>query len=32
MAEQVGPKGKVLAVDIQKEMLDLIRKRMKTRK
>jgi ubiquinone/menaquinone biosynthesis C-methylase UbiE len=32
MAKQVGPKGKVLAVDIQKEMLDIIRARMKTRK
>jgi ubiquinone/menaquinone biosynthesis C-methylase UbiE len=32
LAEKVGPKGKVLAVDIQKEMLDLIRKRMKDRK
>jgi ubiquinone/menaquinone biosynthesis C-methylase UbiE len=28
MAKKVGAKGKVLAVDIQKEMLDLIRKRM----
>jgi ubiquinone/menaquinone biosynthesis C-methylase UbiE len=32
MAEQVGPRGKVLAVDIQKEMLDLIRQRMRERK
>lgn len=32
MAERVGPKGKVLAVDIQKEMLALIRKRMKADK
>jgi protein-L-isoaspartate O-methyltransferase len=32
MAEQVGPKGKVLAVDIQKEMLDIIRRRMAERK
>jgi ubiquinone/menaquinone biosynthesis C-methylase UbiE len=32
MARQVAPKGKVLAVDIQKEMLDLIRSRMKARK
>ena len=32
LARRVGPKGKVLAVDIQKEMLDLIRKRMKERK
>lgn len=29
MAEAVGAKGKVYAVDIQKEMLDIIRKRMK---
>jgi ubiquinone/menaquinone biosynthesis C-methylase UbiE len=29
MAKLVGPKGKVLAVDIQKEMLDIIRERMK---
>ena len=32
LAERVGPKGKVLAVDIQPEMLDLIRQRMKERK
>lgn len=32
MAEKVGPKGKVLAVDIQKEMLTLIRRRMTARK
>jgi ubiquinone/menaquinone biosynthesis C-methylase UbiE len=32
MAPRVGPKGKVLAVDIQKEMLDLIRQRMKETK
>jgi ubiquinone/menaquinone biosynthesis C-methylase UbiE len=32
MAEKVGPKGKVLAVDIQKEMLTIIRKRMKAKK
>jgi precorrin-6B methylase 2 len=32
MAAQVGPKGKILAVDIQKEMLDVIRKRMKAGK
>lgn len=32
LAEKVGPTGKVLAVDIQKEMLDLIRKRMKKEK
>jgi 2-polyprenyl-3-methyl-5-hydroxy-6-metoxy-1,4-benzoquinol methylase len=32
MAEKVGPKGRVLAVDIQKEMLDIIRKRMKAKK
>ena len=29
IADKVGPNGKVLAVDIQKEMLDLIRARMK---
>jgi ubiquinone/menaquinone biosynthesis C-methylase UbiE len=29
LSEKVGAKGKVLAVDIQKEMLDIIRKRMK---
>jgi protein-L-isoaspartate O-methyltransferase len=29
MAKKVGLKGKVLAVDIQKEMLDIIRQRMK---
>jgi protein-L-isoaspartate O-methyltransferase len=29
MSEKVGPKGKVLAVDIQKEMLDAIRKKAK---
>lgn len=29
MARLVGPRGKVLAVDIQQEMLDLIRRRMK---
>jgi ubiquinone/menaquinone biosynthesis C-methylase UbiE len=32
IAKLVGPKGKVLAVDIQKEMLDLIRQRMKARR
>jgi SAM-dependent methyltransferase len=32
LAEKVGPKGKVLAVDIQKEMLAIIRKRMKGKK
>jgi ubiquinone/menaquinone biosynthesis C-methylase UbiE len=32
LAEKVGAKGKVLAVDIQKEMLAIIRRRMKTRK
>src|SRR4051812_16297501 len=32
MAKQVGPKGKVLAVDIQKEMLDMVRRRMKREK
>src|SRR5262249_39919063 len=31
MAQKVGPKGKVLAVDIQPEMLDLIRQRAKKR-
>jgi 16S rRNA C967 or C1407 C5-methylase (RsmB/RsmF family) len=29
MAPVVGPKGKILAVDIQQEMLDLIKERMK---
>lgn len=32
MAEKVGAKGKVLATDIQPEMLDIIRQRMKERK
>jgi ubiquinone/menaquinone biosynthesis C-methylase UbiE len=32
LAEKVGTKGKVLAVDIQKEMLAIIRKRMKKNK
>jgi ubiquinone/menaquinone biosynthesis C-methylase UbiE len=32
LAKEVGAKGKVLAVDIQKEMLDIIRKRMKKNK
>jgi SAM-dependent methyltransferase len=32
MAEKVGPTGKVLAVDIQKEMLAIIRQRMKKEK
>src|SRR5438067_2009168 len=32
IAERVGPKGKVLAVDIQPEMLTLIRQKMKARK
>jgi uncharacterized protein (TIGR03067 family) len=32
LADRVGPKGKVLAVDIQEEMLTLIRQRMKARK
>ena len=32
MAKLVGPKGKILAVDNQQEMLDLISKRMKKRK
>jgi precorrin-6B methylase 2 len=31
LAEKVGPRGKVLAVDIQPEMLALIRQRMKDR-
>jgi ubiquinone/menaquinone biosynthesis C-methylase UbiE len=32
IAEKVKPRGKVLAVDIQKEMLDIIRARMKRQK
>jgi ubiquinone/menaquinone biosynthesis C-methylase UbiE len=32
LAKRVGPKGKVLAVDIQPEMLDIIRKRMEAAK
>ena len=32
IADKIGPKGKVLAVDIQDEMLDLIRKKMKDKK
>jgi tRNA A58 N-methylase Trm61 len=32
LAGKTGPKGKVLAVDIQKEMLDMMRQRMKERK
>src|SRR5437588_4850232 len=32
IAKRLGGKGKVLAVDIQPEMLDIIRKRMKERK
>jgi ubiquinone/menaquinone biosynthesis C-methylase UbiE len=32
LSEKVGAKGKVLAVDIQEEMLDIIRKRMKKAK
>jgi ubiquinone/menaquinone biosynthesis C-methylase UbiE len=32
MAPRVGPKGKILAVDIQKEMLEIIRRRMKEEK
>jgi ubiquinone/menaquinone biosynthesis C-methylase UbiE len=32
MAKLVGPKGKVLAVDIQQEMLDIIKNRMKKEK
>jgi ubiquinone/menaquinone biosynthesis C-methylase UbiE len=31
IADKVGPKGKVYAVDIQKEMLDIINRRMKAR-
>jgi protein-L-isoaspartate O-methyltransferase len=31
MAKEVGPEGKVYAVDIQKEMLDIIRQRMRAR-
>src|SRR5262245_30858053 len=31
LADKVGPKGKVLAVEIQPEMLAIIRKRMKDR-
>jgi ubiquinone/menaquinone biosynthesis C-methylase UbiE len=31
VAEKVAPNGKVLAVDVQPEMLDIIRKRMKER-
>jgi ubiquinone/menaquinone biosynthesis C-methylase UbiE len=31
LAEKVGPRGKVLAVDIQPEMLDLLRERAKAR-
>ena len=32
LADQVGPKGKVLAVEIQQEMLDIIAKKMKAKK
>lgn len=32
IAERVGPKGKVLAVDIQPEMIAILRQQMKTRK
>jgi ubiquinone/menaquinone biosynthesis C-methylase UbiE len=32
LAKRVGAKGKIFAVDIQPEMLDLIRQKMKTRK
>jgi protein-L-isoaspartate O-methyltransferase len=32
LAEKVGAKGKVYAVDIQQEMLDIIKKRMKEKK
>jgi ubiquinone/menaquinone biosynthesis C-methylase UbiE len=31
LSDRVGPKGKVYAVEIQKEMLDIIARRMKTR-
>jgi ubiquinone/menaquinone biosynthesis C-methylase UbiE len=31
LSERVGPRGKVLATDIQPEMLDIIRKRMRQR-
>jgi ubiquinone/menaquinone biosynthesis C-methylase UbiE len=32
MAEKVGAKGKVYAVDVQKEMLDIIKRKMKSKK
>jgi precorrin-6B methylase 2 len=32
MAEKVGPQGKIYAVDIQQEMLDLLAQNMKTRR
>jgi precorrin-6B methylase 2 len=32
LAQEVGPKGKVYAVDIQKEMIAVLRKRMQARK
>ncbi len=32
MAQLVGPKGKVYAVDVQQEMLDIIKRRMRARK
>ena len=32
MAEIVGPKGKVLAVDVQQEMIDLLEKKLKEKK
>ena len=32
IAERIGPRGKVLAVDIQPEMLEIIRQKMKARK
>jgi precorrin-6B methylase 2 len=32
MAEKVGAKGKVLAVDVQKEMLTIIKRKMKSKK
>jgi len=31
LAQRVGPKGKVLAVEIQQEMLDIIKQKMKNR-
>jgi len=32
LAQRVGPKGKVYAVDVQREMLDMLRKNMRDRK